>query len=76
MRPDEDVLKQVGVAFAILQVLDSGPRDTQSLQRETEKRLKAAVTDELFRETLAGLATNRHIVEINGLWTLKSRGGP
>jgi hypothetical protein len=71
---NDQALKRVSVAFAILRTLDCGPTDPESLQQKVANIAGPAITNQLFHEALAGLAANGYVRLDAGLWTATGKG--
>ena len=70
---------KLSIVFAILRSLDSGPKDTQTLQTEVKASAGPAFSQPVFDHLLSGLELAGQIQNTNGLWSLTelgSRGSP
>jgi len=75
----DDPVGKLSIVVAILRSLDSGPKDTQTLQTEVKAAAGPAFSQQLFDHFLSGLELAGQIQNTNGLWSLTelgSRGKP
>ena len=72
--PSDEAVEKVNVAFAILQMLDSAPANTDAIKDTVSKMSQPGSSGSFWLEALLGLLQNDYVRFDKGQWISTGKG--